>query len=271
MPRRPELDEIGLDGRFALVTGAARGIGRAIATRLGRYGAEVTIVDLDAEAADRSAGEIAAETGATVRALGADVASEQGWEAIAAAAPRLDILVNNAGTVKIEPLAEQSFEDWRRVCAVNLDAALGVSKAVLGALRADGGGSIVNISSVAGLYALPGSGAYSASKAAVVSLTQQLAGEWGELGIRVNAIAPGLIRTAFAGGDMDDERIGEARARSVPIQRLGEPDDVARVAHFLVSELGSYVSGETVVVDGAWVQGFLGAALAVGRPAEASE
>jgi NAD(P)-dependent dehydrogenase (short-subunit alcohol dehydrogenase family) len=257
--------ELSLDGRVAAVTGGARGIGRAIGRRLAAFGAELLLVDLDEEAVLETAEQLAAETGATVRSLPADVASERGWAAIAAAAPRLDALVNNAGLVRIAPLAEQSREDWRRVCAVNLDAALEVSRALLGALR-ERGGAVVNVASVAALHGLPGSGAYGPSKAALVSLTEQLAGEWGRYGIRVNAVAPGLIRTEFAGSDSyRDAEVAEARARSVPLGRLGEPEDVAGAVHYLLSDLASYVSGETLVVDGGWRHGFLPGALAVGK------
>lgn len=240
-----------LDGKVAIVTGAARGQGAAEATLFAAEGATVYLTDvLDAE------GE------ATAKACGGtyihhDVTSEAGWETVVqrvmTAHSRLDALVNNAGIFMSRFLTEMPLADWDKVIAVNQTGVfLGMKVAGKAMITAANGGTIVNISSIAGMRGGPGSIAYSASKWAVRGMTKVAASEMGRYGIRVNSIHPGAIDTPMLQQVPGIEGNRERTERRIPLGRIADPIDIARVALFLSSEDSSYMSGAEVTVDGGW-------------------
>jgi 3-oxoacyl-[acyl-carrier protein] reductase len=234
-----------------LVTGAGAGIGFATARLLAARGYDVAVNDLDADRAETAAAALARD-GTRAVAVPGDVSDTDTSLAVVAAAADalggLTGLVNNAGTLMIGRLDQVSVEAWDRVMAVNLTAAMLCSRHAL-ARFPDAGGAIVNVASIAAFFASPNLGSYSASKAGVMSLTQQSAIEWGVRGVRVNAVAPGLISGTGMTADIDDDLAG-ARARIIPLAREGKGEDVARVVAFLLSDDARYVSGQTIGVDG---------------------
>jgi NAD(P)-dependent dehydrogenase (short-subunit alcohol dehydrogenase family) len=259
-----------LAGRVALVTGAGsrRGIGRATALVLAGQGARVAALDVDARLVAETAARISRRGGASL-ALTADVASAREVEAAVAATVerfgRLDILVNNAGIVRLSPFLRLDEATWDRTLDVNVKGVYLCSQAAARQMVRQGkGGVIVNVSSTSALVPTPALAHYSASKAAVSSLTRSLAAELGGYGIRVAAVEPGTIATDIL-GHMPADAAAERRQRMLPftpIGRLGEPEDVARVIAFLASDQASFVTGSTILVDGAQVAGGW-------RPAEA--
>ncbi|HEV7863829.1 MAG TPA: SDR family oxidoreductase [Acidimicrobiia bacterium] len=253
----PLADLVSLAGRVAVVTGAARGIGAGIAGRLAEAGAEVVLADLDGEAAAGVAKELEATHGRRMVGARVDVADESSVAALADLAVerlgRIDIWVNNAGifphTGRVVDADAAAFDT---VLGVNVSGTfLGAREA---ARRMGEGGAIVNLASITGFSARSGLTAYSTSKHAVVGLTRNLAKDLAPLGVRVNAVAPGLIVTpGVLGGSAGETRSAEALASraTAPLGRHGLPDDVARVVLFLVSDLAAFVSGATIVVDAA--------------------
>jgi NAD(P)-dependent dehydrogenase (short-subunit alcohol dehydrogenase family) len=244
-----------LKGRTALVTGAARGIGARIAARFVEQGCHVIVGDQD----EAAAGACAAELGSSAAAMGLDVRDRPGLrtavERIVAERGGLDILVNNAGLLAAGPFAETSGEEWDRLVAVNLTGVFNCVQAAVPAMRRRRRGVIINIASVSHEK---GGGAfgnvwYGATKAGVVAMTKGLGRELGPHGIRVNAIAPGVVET-----DMVRERLtAEARSRILarfPLGRLAEADDVAQLAVFLASDVSSFITGETIAVDGGFLR-----------------
>lgn len=244
-----------LEGRSALVTGAARGIGLAIVSRLAALGARVVIADRNSDCLAKAA----AEFGSLVRAVAGDVSSEHGADNLVSqaieAAGTIDILVNNAGID--EPIArtiDQQLEHWQQVIDVNLRGTYLMSRAIarhiLGEKKS---GAIVNIASVAGIGAIPGSNGYGVSKAAIIHLTKTMASEWGAKGIRVNCVAPGFIEAPMALEMFGDGRVDRTRIeRRLPMRRLGSPDEIANAVAFLSSDAASYITGATLPVDGGW-------------------
>ena len=229
-----------LDGRVALVTGAASGIGREIAAVFEREGATVAGLDRAGDGL-----------------LHADVRSPDEVErAIAAVVEqhgRLDVLVNCAGIREIGDVYSIAAAEWENVIAVNLSGTFYCCQAAARAMRDTGGGAIVNISSVGGLVGLSHRPAYTASKHGVVGLTKSLARDLAPDGIRVNAICPGLIRTALTEQYFEDEAFERNLATIVPQGRAGEASDVANAALYLASDLSSYVNGIALAVDGGWL------------------
>ncbi len=231
----------------ALVTGAARGIGKAIAARLGADGWTVGMLDVSQSDVDAAASDIEGAMG-----LVADISDEGSVEAaldMFGGAPNL--VVNNAGIVRFGPLIDLAFEDFAIVAMVNLVGTFTVARAaarrmVDAAVR----GSIINITSMNGVAPGPNGGAYGATKAGIALLTQQMAIEWGSYGIRVNAIAPGLILAGMSDAIYSDPQIREARESKVPLGRLGTPEDVASLVTFLASSESSYITGQNILVDG---------------------
>ncbi|MDQ1491084.1 MAG: hypothetical protein QOJ23_3598 [Actinomycetota bacterium] len=253
----PLADLLSLAGRAAVVTGAARGIGAGIAARLAEAGAEVVLADLDWEGATAAAKELEAAHGRRMVAARVDVADEASVAALADLAVerlgRIDIWVNNAGIFPhTGPVVDADAAAFDTVLGVNVSGTfLGSREA---ARRMTGGGSIVNLASITGFAARSGLTAYSTSKHAVVGLTRNLAQDLAPLGIRVNAVAPGLIVTpGVLGGSAGETRSAAALASrpAAPLGRHGLPDDVARVVLFLVSDMAAFVSGATIVVDAA--------------------
>ena len=252
--------KVDLADRVALVTGAARGIGRAIADLLGANGAHVVYTDVD-EAA------LASITGADTRCLDVtDVdGTQQTADAIIADHGRIDILVNNAGVNTADhrvPIDEFPKAEWDRLLAVDLDGPYHVSKAVIPSMRTQQYGRIINISSIAGLVPLRLQSAFVAAKAGVVNLTKSMAIELGSAGILVNAVAPGSTltdgtRQLFYGDDgMFRESMQELLAH-IPLGRPGDVEEIAHAVLFLAAPESSYVNGHVLVVDGGWTAGYM--------------
>jgi NAD(P)-dependent dehydrogenase (short-subunit alcohol dehydrogenase family) len=254
---------LSLDGRTALVTGAATGIGEGIARVLAAAGAQVVIGDIDDAGAARVAADIGGE------AVHLDVADPASADAVIGALDGLDVLVNNAGTyLEAGSILDQSHESWRRSIDVNLAGVFNCAKPAAEAMVARGaGGAIVNISSVDGMLPCLGTG-YDSAKAAVIHLTRSLAVDLAPHGIRVNGVAPGnvpveTLRKIHAGelpplwpaNSSPTGLMGpmmRQRSANIPIGRKGTPDDIAHAVLFLVSAAASYVIGHTLVVDGGW-------------------
>lgn len=241
-----------LTGKVALVTGGASGMGRAMVALFGAEDARVAALDVNAAALDELARWSAG--GAPVLAVRADVtdraALHEAVRRCVARFGRLDVLVNSAGISIHAPLAELAEADWDRVLAVNLKGPFLAMQAAVPALAESGGGSIVNIASVSARECYPGGGSYSASKAGLAMLTRQAAVEFAPLGVRVNAICPGFIRTPLTEERYQQPGVVEGRSTVVPVGRIGTAEDVARLALFLASDDSAYVSGESIAVDG---------------------
>jgi NAD(P)-dependent dehydrogenase (short-subunit alcohol dehydrogenase family) len=247
------LDRFRLDGRRAIVTGGARGIGRAITLALAGAGATVTVADRDSEAADATVAAVR-ELGGVATALALDVTQAADVEVAAAAEPDTDILVNNAGTVTNAPALDTTDADWRRVLDLDLDAVFWCSRAFGRRMVARGRGSIVNIGSMAGdIVVFPqGQPAYNAAKAAVAMLTKSLATEWARSGVRVNAVAPGYTATELTLLGRSKPDWFQTWLDRTPMGRLGEPDEIAAVVLFLASDAASFMTGSIVTVDGGY-------------------
>jgi NAD(P)-dependent dehydrogenase (short-subunit alcohol dehydrogenase family) len=246
-----------LTGRVAIVTGAGRGIGLAIATSLGEQGAHVVIGELD-EMRGRDAARQLASSGISADAMYLDVTDGASCKRLVAdVVERLgnvDILINNAGIAGYGPTETLDMEEWQRHIAVILTGTLSMAQAVHPAMVSGAHGSIVNIASIGGMGGWPLRAAYNAAKAAVINLTETLATEWASHGIRVNSISPGTIRTAMA---EEAETLGvaslERYAKRTPMGRLGEVSEIASAVEFLVSDRASFVTGVNLRVDGGWV------------------
>ncbi|MEO3783733.1 3-oxoacyl-ACP reductase FabG [Actinocorallia sp. B10E7] len=240
-----------LEGRSAIITGAAQGIGLAIAKVFAGAGARLVVADIDEKAAAEAVKELAA-SGATALAVRCDVTHEDDVEAMVQACATefgsVDVLVNNAGITRDATLRKMTAEQFRQVMDVHLFGTwLGMKYASL-KMREQGGGSIVNISSISGKVGLVGQTNYSAAKAGIVGMTKAGAKELAHLGVRVNAIQPGLVRTAMTEALRPD--IWAEKLAGVPMGRAAEPEEVGRVALFLASDLSSYMTGTVLEVTG---------------------
>jgi len=232
-----------LEGKVALVTGASRGIGRAIAAELARGGASVVVgYRTGADEAEALAAEIGG------RALQADVADPEQAARLVEEAGDLDILVNNAGLTRDGLILRMPDEDWRTVIDTNLGGVFYTCRAAARGMMKKRGGSIVNLTSVVGIHGNPGQTNYAASKAGIIGFTKSLARELASRGVRANAIAPGYIQTALT--DVLPEEVQQAILGSTPLGRLGTPEDVAGAVRFLCSDEASFVTGEVLLVDG---------------------
>ncbi len=232
--------------KTAIVTGGAGGLGLAIAARLAEAGYRVGVLDQTQEQADKAAAGI---RGAV--ALQADVRSEDSVEAaLDTFGDGPDLLVNNAGIAKFGPLMEQSVDDFRSVVDVNLIGCFVMGRAAARRMAKRGSGCIINITSINGITPAPGVGAYPAAKAGLAAMTKHMALEWGPLGIRVNAIAPGFIDAGMSAPFLSDPAIRDIRIGAVPTRSLGEAEDIAEAVFYLASDAAKYVSGHELVVDG---------------------
>jgi NAD(P)-dependent dehydrogenase (short-subunit alcohol dehydrogenase family) len=249
--------------RVALVTGGANGIGLAIARRLAREGYDIAVADIDAPGAEAVANQLR-EIGRRAAAIQGDVGERESAfrmaEQTARALGDVDLLVNNAGIVRLGPLASFSEKDWRNLFRVNVDGVFFCCQAVLPRMMARGRGNLVNIASWNGKLGAPNFGAYSATKFAVIGITQALAREVASQGIRVNAVCPGIV----AGTPMraQVERDGQAfglppsseRAKTIPLGRLATPEDIANAVVFLASDEAAYMTGQAInVTGGLWL------------------
>ncbi len=244
-----------LEGRVALVTGAGSGIGAACAQVLAGLGALVVVADLSSEAAGRVAASLE-EAGGHAVACTVDVTDPQAVGAmvddVVRETGRLEA-VNNAGVaVPMTPVADLTDEQWRHVISVNIDGVFYCLRAEIRVMRARGGGSIVNMSSVLGKLARPGTAAYTATKHAVVGLTRGAAVDHAADGVRVNAVGPGFIRTPLLEGRHTTEALESVTARW-PMRRLGTPDEVAHTVAWLAGDASSFVTGAYFPVDGGYL------------------
>ena len=242
-----------LNGKVALITGASRGIGEGIARTYSRAGARLVICSRKEKNIHETATKIQ-KNGGDVLGVMANVSIAEDREKLVRNAMdwagRIDILVNNAGAnPTFEPLGELSESAWNKVFDVNLKAMFFLSQLVYHAWMKDHGGVILNVSSVGGLQPLVGINAYNVAKAASMHLTKCLASEWGHNGIRVNALAPGIIKTQFSRA-LWDGPIGARVVERHPIPRIGEVDDIAGAALLLASDASSFITGHTLIIDG---------------------
>lgn len=243
-------DLFDLSGRTALVTGATGGLGAAIAEEMAAHGAEVVLSDLDAGACAALARRLR-EAGHRARPLAADLSRHAEVEALAVAAGAIDVLVCNAGIQgPAGPIGEVSDADIDRVLDLNLKSALWLTARLLPGMAERGGGSVILMSSIAGLRGNKAIGLYGLSKAALAQLGRNLAVEWGPRGVRVNAISPGLIRTPLSEALLADAPFMQRRLALTPLRRVGEPHEIAGVAVMLASRAGGFVNGHNLVVDG---------------------
>lgn len=245
---RPSYD---FTGRVVIVTGGSKGIGLAIAKAFGTNGAQVVVMGRDAQALESAAAEVRS-LGVDVLAVAGDARDFEQMTTLAAeterAFGRLDVLVNNAGGVFRQPLASLSPNGWKALVETNLSSVFYCSRACLALLRKTGGGVITNIGSIAGMAAHPQRAAYGAAKAGVNALTMSMAHEWAEYGIRVNCVAPGAILTPAS--RFTDPAVAAAVEDTIPLGRLGRPEEIADMCLFLASDGASFVTGTTVRVDG---------------------
>jgi NAD(P)-dependent dehydrogenase (short-subunit alcohol dehydrogenase family) len=250
------LDRFRLDGRRALVTGGARGLGRVIAEALAEAGAAIAIASRNRDACQAAADDIAGATGKKTAAFAADLARADEVARLAAEVERgfgpVDILVNNAGVNVRGPADELSEEDWDAVVDTNLKGPFLLSRAVGPRMCERGWGRVINLGSILAVVALPGRAPYAASKAGVVNLTRVLALEWAPRGVTVNAICPGPFATDMNRQLLADPVKYKAFIEKIPLGRWGELHDIAGAAVFLASDASAFVTGSALFVDGGW-------------------
>jgi len=243
-----------LQGKVALVTGAGRGIGRAIALALAREGAQVAVLDIIKENAEAVRSEIEA-LGVKALAAAVDLTKRsevnRAVESVIAQFGQLDILVNNAGWDKVEPFLQSEEETWDKVIAINYKAVLYTCKAALPHMVSHGGGKVVNISSDAGRVGSSGEAVYSGSKGAIIAFSKSLAREMSRHQITVNVVCPGLTETAL----LDESRVAmpkviDAITKSIPLRRTGQPEDIAQAVVFFASPSADYITGQVISVSG---------------------
>ena len=248
-----------LTGKVAVVTGSSRGIGRAIAERLAQHGAKVVVSSRTLEDCEQVVGVIAANGGEAI-AHACNISSKEELQSLVNAAIQkwggIDVLVCNAA---VNPYFGPSLgtpdEAFDKVMSSNVRSNFWLCNMVLPQMAERGGGSIIIVSSIAGLLGSPQLGVYGISKAADMALARNLCVEWGPKNIRVNCIAPGLVRTDFAKALWENKEIYDKTVRAYPLRRIGEPDEIAGAAVFLAGPSGSFMSGQTIVIDGGGVVG----------------
>ncbi|MBP1917639.1 3-oxoacyl-ACP reductase FabG [Youngiibacter multivorans] len=241
------------DIKVALVTGSGRGLGKAIALKLASEGIDIIVNDMDARTAMETADEIRA-LGRKVLVSGANVADavqvEEMFEDINECFGRLDILVNNAGITRDSTFLKMTSEQWHQVLDINLTGVFNCTKPAAIMMKNAGSGKIVNLSSIAAQNGNIGQANYSATKAAVIGITKTLARELAVYNINVNAVAPGLIRTPMT--DAIPEKVMAMMIDSIPLKRVGKPEDIANLVRFLTSEDSTYITGQVIGCNGGW-------------------
>jgi 3-oxoacyl-[acyl-carrier protein] reductase len=241
-----------LEGKTALITGANRGIGRAIAVKFAEHGANVAFSDIAYNESSETLEEELRKYGVKARGFASDAASFAGGEElitkVVAEFGRVDILVNNAGITRDTLLMRMNESDWDKVIEVNLKSVFNLTKAVQKQMLGQRSGSIINMSSVVGLDGNFGQSNYAASKAGIIGFTKSVAKEVGSRNIRVNAIAPGYIETEMTSNIPEEHR--KVWIDRIPMKRAGKPEDVANVSLFLASDLSAYVTGQVIPVCG---------------------
>lgn len=244
-----------LKGRTAIVTGSARGIGKAIAMKLASYGANIVINDIPSSDCAEAACEEIKALGVDSIVVKGDVRNKEDVDALISAAMdkfgKIDIFVNNAGVTRDGLMIRMSEEDWDLVMDINLKGAFNCIKAVARPMMKQRSGSIINIASIVGIMGNAGQANYVASKAGLIGLTKTTAKEFASRGIRCNAVAPGFIRSAMTDVLTDD--VKKKYFESIPLGRFGETDNIADVVAFLASDMSQYVTGQTINVDGGLV------------------
>jgi dehydrogenase/reductase SDR family protein 4 len=246
-----------LDGKVALVTGASKGIGEAMARGLAEFGAKVVVSSRKQDAVDAVAGAFKSD-GLEATGIAANVGSVEEIHALVDKTVEtyggLDIIINNAAANPVfGPIQNTDERAFDEIIDVNLKGPFELCKKAYPILKQRGGGSIIHISSIGGLKPEAGIGMYSVSKAAIINLTQAMAQDWGADNIRVNAICPGLVKTKFSEALWSDEKILHRFLKHIPLGRAGEPDDIAGLAVFLASDAAAYCSGGAYLVDGGYV------------------
>lgn len=241
-----------LEGKTALITGAARGIGKALALRFAQEGANIAFTDLVIDETGKATEEEIAACGVKCKGYASNAAdyaqTEEVVKDVVADFEHIDILVNNAGITKDGLMMRMAESQWDAVIAVNLKSAFNFIHATLPIMIRQRSGSIINMASVVGVHGNAGQANYAASKAGMIALAKSIAQELGSRGIRANAIAPGFIMTAMT--DALSEEVKAEWCKKIPLRRGGTPEDVANIATFLASDMSSYVSGQVIQVDG---------------------
>ncbi|HEX5322327.1 MAG TPA: SDR family oxidoreductase [Capsulimonadaceae bacterium] len=256
MPAQTVLDSFRLDGRRALVTGGAKGLGRVMATALAQAGAEIAIASRTLSECRSTAREISEETGKTVAAFEADVTQSDQVMRLAreieSAMGPVDILINNAGINARGPATELAESDWDAVVAINLKAPFLCSRTFAPAMCERGWGRVINMGSILSVIGIPGRAPYASAKGGLLNLTRVLALEWADKGVTVNAICPGPFATDMNKPLLEDPEKYKAFVAKIPMGRWGELHEIAGVAVFLASDAASFVTGSGLFVDGGW-------------------